>query len=79
MFIEVGAKQVLKNLMRKKWIRRPRYATDSRENTAEHLDGVLAKLDINWRLPRASLAGAAPTSRAVPTRPPERPAATISL
>ncbi len=43
-FVEVGVKRVLTNLMRRKWIKRPRYACDSREDTRAHLREVIATL-----------------------------------
>ncbi|PCC75829.1 [acyl-carrier-protein] S-malonyltransferase [Nannocystis exedens] len=43
-FIEVGPRQVLHNLLDRKWSTRPKYATDSRDDAASHLAGVLAAL-----------------------------------
>lgn len=43
-FVEVGGKQVLHNLLDRKWLRSARYATDSREEPEAHLAGVLAAL-----------------------------------
>ena len=42
--VEVGPRQVLFNLLDRKWISRPRYCTDSREDAAAHLAGVLEAL-----------------------------------
>jgi [acyl-carrier-protein] S-malonyltransferase len=44
MFVEVGPRQVLFNLLDRKWISRPKYATDSREDTETHFAGVVAAL-----------------------------------
>ena len=43
-FVEVGVKAVLTNLMTRKWIKRPRYTCDSRDDTAAHLADVIATL-----------------------------------
>jgi [acyl-carrier-protein] S-malonyltransferase len=42
--VEVGPRQVLFNLLDRKWISRPRYCTDCREDAAGHLAGVLDAL-----------------------------------
>ena len=42
--VEVGPRQVLFNLLDRKWVARPRYCTDSRDDAASHLAGVLATL-----------------------------------
>jgi [acyl-carrier-protein] S-malonyltransferase len=42
--VEVGPRQVLFNLLDRKWISRPRFCTDSREDTAAHLAGVIKAL-----------------------------------
>ncbi len=43
-FLEVGPRAVLHNLLQRKWTRNPKFKTDSRENTGEHLAGVVAGL-----------------------------------
>lgn len=43
-FVEVGARQVLHNLLDRKWHSRPKYATDSRGEPAAHLASVIAAL-----------------------------------
>ena len=43
-FVEVGVKAVLTNLMTRKWIKRPRYTCDSLDDTAAHLADVIATL-----------------------------------
>lgn len=43
-FVEVGPKKVLANLMNKKWIRMPKVHTDSPEDLRTHLRGVVAKI-----------------------------------
>lgn len=42
--VEVGPRQVLANLLDRKWVSRPKYATDSREDTAEHFRTVIEAL-----------------------------------
>ena len=42
--VEVGPRQVLFNLLDRKWVSRPRYCTDSREDSAAHLAGIIAAL-----------------------------------
>lgn len=56
-FVEVGAKQVLHNLLDRKWHSRPRFATDARESPAAHLAEVIAAL--RQHLPLSARAGAA--------------------
>ena len=43
-FVEVGPRAVLHNLMQRKWVRNPRFRTDSREDTTRHLAEVVAGL-----------------------------------
>ena len=43
-FVEVGPRSVLHNLLHRKWVRNRKFHTDSREETAAHLDGVLTQL-----------------------------------
>jgi len=43
-FVEVGAKQVLCNLMRRKWHKNRQFATDSREDTRTHIQSVVSEL-----------------------------------
>lgn len=50
LFIEVGGKQVLANLLDRKWTKRPRFVTDSRDETAHHLDVVFSALGVPFRL-----------------------------
>ncbi|MGB1014741.1 MAG: ACP S-malonyltransferase, partial [Nannocystaceae bacterium] len=64
-FVEVGAKQVLCNLMRRKWHKNPQFATDSREETGAHFEGVVRELRELLKLsvaPREG-AGGAPCTR----------------
>jgi [acyl-carrier-protein] S-malonyltransferase len=49
-FVEVGPRAVLHNLMQRKWLRNPKFRTDSRDDTAAHLDEVVGALD-QWRHP----------------------------
>ncbi len=56
-FVEVGARQVLHNLLDRKWVRSPKYATDSREEPAAHLDAVIAAL--RQHMPRTAYPSAA--------------------
>ncbi len=64
-FVEVGAKQVLCNLMGRKWHKNTRFATDSRDQTGAHLSGVITDLRRLLELPVATRGGAgeAPCSR----------------
>ncbi len=64
-FVEVGAKQVLCNLMRRKWHKNQRFATDSRDDTGKHLAEVIAELHKLLDLPLVPGGGAgeAPCSR----------------
>jgi [acyl-carrier-protein] S-malonyltransferase len=41
-FLEVGPRAVLHNLLQRKWTRNAKFKTDSRENTGEHLANVVA-------------------------------------
>src|SRR5690606_27416687 len=41
-FVEVGPRQVLHNLLDRRWHARPRYATDNRDDAAGHRAAVLA-------------------------------------
>lgn len=50
-FVEVGPRQVLHNLLDRKWHARPKFATDAREDAAAHLASVIATL--RQHLPRA--------------------------
>nr|WP_255216275.1 ACP S-malonyltransferase [Pseudenhygromyxa sp. WMMC2535] len=43
-FVEVGPKAVLSNLMHRKWLSNRKLHTDSSEDTAEHFAGVVAEL-----------------------------------
>ncbi len=43
-FVEVGPMAVLHNLMGKKWIKNRKFALDSRQDTAQHVQTVLASL-----------------------------------
>lgn len=43
-FVEVGARQVLHNLLDRKWHSRPRYFADSREAAGEHWSGLVTAL-----------------------------------
>lgn len=43
-FVEVGPRKVLFNLLDKKWHRVPKFHTDSTEETQAHLDGVIREL-----------------------------------
>ena len=43
-FVEVGPRQVLFNLLDRKWVSRPKYATDSRDDLAQQFAGVVAAL-----------------------------------
>ena len=42
--VEVGPRQVLFNLLDRKWVKSPRYCTDSREDAPAHLAGVIKAL-----------------------------------
>lgn len=57
--VEVGPRQVLFNLLDRKWISRPRFCTDSREDAAGHLAGVLEALRAHRSAPMpAAMPGA---------------------
>ena len=43
-FMEVGPRSVLHNLLQRKWTRNPKFRTDSRENTGDHLADVFRGL-----------------------------------
>jgi hypothetical protein len=43
-FVEVGPRQVLFNLLDRKWVARPKHATDSRDDLAQQFAGVVAAL-----------------------------------
>lgn len=43
-FVEVGPRKVLSNLLRKKWHRVRKFHLDSLEDTGRHLEGVIAEL-----------------------------------
>jgi [acyl-carrier-protein] S-malonyltransferase len=43
-FVEVGPRQVLSNLLDRKWISRPKFATDCRDDAAAHFAGVVEAL-----------------------------------
>lgn len=43
-FVEVGPRQVLVNLLDRKWVGRPKHATDSKEDTAQQFAAVVAAL-----------------------------------
>ena len=54
-----GPRQVLFNLLDRKWISRPRFCTDSREDAAGHLAGVLEALRAHRSAPMpAAMPGA---------------------
>ena len=57
--VEVGPRQVLFNLLDRKWISRPRFCTDSRDDAAGHLAGVLEALRAHRSAPMpAAMPGA---------------------
>jgi [acyl-carrier-protein] S-malonyltransferase len=61
--VEVGPRQVLFNLLDRKWVSRPRYCTDSRDDAAGHLAGVLTALGAHRSAPMpATASGGMPGS-----------------
>lgn len=55
--VEVGPRQVLFNLLDRKWVNRPRFCTDSREDAAAHLNGVIEALRALRPAPMPATAG----------------------
>lgn len=55
--VEVGPRQVLFNLLDRKWVNRPRFCTDSREDAAAHLGGVIESLRALRPAPMPATAG----------------------
>jgi len=60
--VEVGPRQVLFNLLDRKWVSRPRYCTDSRDDAAGHLAGVLAALGAHRSAPMSAPSASLPGS-----------------
>jgi [acyl-carrier-protein] S-malonyltransferase len=56
--VEVGPRQVLFNLLDRKWVSRPRFCTDSRDDPAGHLAGVLEALRAHRSPMPAAIPGA---------------------
>lgn len=55
--VEVGPRQVLFNLLDRKWVHRPRFCTDSRDDAAAHLGGVIESLRALRPAPMPATAG----------------------
>jgi len=67
--VEVGPRQVLFNLLDRKWIKRPRFCTDSREEPAAHLAGLIEALRAHMPLAASgSASGSLPETGSLEVR-----------